>query len=280
MNSLKTFETMNNVSISTTSLPRLEGNNFYELSSTIKMMNRFLKESKVSGFEFVLLPEWDSENPPLTPSDAPSECEKHMVEEVLAIVQAQNFPILSVHANRDIGNYLCYGDEGKVEKGIRLMRECLDFTRKVDSKICVFHFWDTWKEAFDLSFLEATHQKFQNIYPEIEISIENIPTKYKNKTPFQVMKNFRYKTLDLKWASLFNEFELFVKIIGQVDNVHIQGKYHDGNLVPSVGNLDYEQAIRRIREVGYSGVFTIELEDRPNYIEVLKYIGKLKRYRI
>ena len=57
----------------------------------------------------------------------------------------------------------------------------------------------------------------------------------------------------------------------------LYGKYSDGNLMPSVGNLDYEQAIRKVREVGYSSVFTIELEDRPNYIDVLKYIGKLKR---
>jgi hypothetical protein len=38
------------------------------------MMNRFLKESETDELEFVLLPKWDSENPPLTPSDTPSGC--------------------------------------------------------------------------------------------------------------------------------------------------------------------------------------------------------------
>lgn len=268
---------MNNVSISTTSLPRLESSNFYELSSTIKMMNRFLKESKVDGFEFVLLPEWDSENPPLTPTSAPSECEKHSVKEIIETLQTRNFPILSVHANRDIGNYLCSEDAEKVRKGIRLIQESLDFTQKVNSKICVFHFWDTWKETFDLRSLQNLYQRFQGMHPEIEISIENIPTKYKNKTPFQITQFFRYKTVDLKWASLFNEFDLFVEIIQQVDNVHIQGKCQDGSVVPSLGSLNYEQALRRIKETGYSGVFTIELEGKANYNDVLKYVEKLKK---
>ncbi len=62
------------------------------------MMKRFLKESNVDGFEFVLLPEWDRENPPLTPTSAPFECEKHSVEEVSEVLRNESFPILSVHA--------------------------------------------------------------------------------------------------------------------------------------------------------------------------------------
>lgn len=268
---------MNRVCISTGSLPRLEGKQFYELSSVVRVMKRLLDESKVDGFEFVLLPEWDSENPPLSPSDAPKECEKHTVQEVLDALETRNFPILSVHANRDIGNYLCHEDTEKVEKGIRIMRECLDFTREVGSRVCVFHFWDTWKEVFDLSFLEATYQKFQNMYPEVELSVENISTRYMGKTPFQIMKNFRFKTLDLKWASLFDEFDAFVDIIWQVDNVHVQGRCQDGMLVPSVGSLDYEKAIRRIKEAGYCGIFTVELEGKTCYDDVLVYVEKLRK---
>jgi sugar phosphate isomerase/epimerase len=272
------IKTMNAVSMSTGCLPRLEGSHFYELSSVVRMMKRFLEDSKVDGFEFVLLPEWDFENPPLTPTSAPSDCEKHSVNEIIEELQTWNFPIMSVHANRDIGNYLCSGKVEEINKGIRLVEECLNFTKKVNSTVCVFHFWDTWKESLDLAYLEAFYRKFQGMYPEIEISVENIPTKCKSKTPFQLMQNFRHKTLDLKWASLFDEFDAFVEIIEQVDNVHVQGKYQDRNLVPSVGNLNYEQALKCVREAGYSGVFTIELEGRADYDAVLDYIDKLKRY--
>jgi len=78
-------------------------------------------------------------------------------------------------------------------------------------------------------------------------------------------------------SKVFNEFDLFVEIIEQVDNVHIQGKCQDGSVVPSLGSLNYDQALRRIKETGYSGVFTIELEGKANYNDVLKYVEKLKR---
>jgi len=271
-------KTMNSVSISTGCLPRLEGSHFHELSSVIRMMKRFLKDSEVDGFEFALLPEWDFENPPLTPTSAPFDCEKHSVNEIIEELQTQNFPILSVHANRDIGNYLCSEKVEETNKGIRLVEECLNFTKKMNSKVCVFHFWDTWKESLDFAYLGALYGKFQEKYPEIEISVENIPTKCKSKTPFQLMQIFRYKTLDLKWASLFDEFDLFAGIIEQVDNIHIQGKYQDGNLVSPVGNLDYNQAIDLIKEARYSGIFTIELEGKASYDDILKYVGKLKSH--
>jgi sugar phosphate isomerase/epimerase len=232
----------------------------------------------VDGFEFVLLPEWDSENPPLTPSDAPQECEKHSVEELVQALQIRNFPVLSVHANRDVGNYLCSEDAEKVRKGIRLVQECLDFARRVNSRVCVFHFWDTCKELFDLNSLVNLYEKFRNAYPAFELSIENVPTRYVGKTPFQIMRDFKHKTLDLKWASLYNEFDSFVKIIEQVDNVHIQGKYQDGRLVSNVGKLDYEQALKKIKEAGYSGVFTVELEERVGYNALQDYIDRLKDY--
>jgi sugar phosphate isomerase/epimerase len=270
-------KTMNIVSMSTGCLPRLEGSQFYELSSVVRMMKQFLKNSEVDGFEFVLLPEWGFENPPLTPTSAPLDCEKHSVNDIIEELHTYNFPIISVHANRDIGNYLCSEKAEEINKGIGLVEECLSFTKKVNSRICVFHFWDTWKKSLDLACLQALYQKFEGMFPEIEISVENIPTKCEGKTPFQLVRSFRHKTLDLKWASLFDEFDAFVEIIQQVDNVHIQGKYQDGNLVPSVGNLDYERALKCIREAGYSGAFTIELEGRAEYGGVLRYIDKLKR---
>jgi sugar phosphate isomerase/epimerase len=267
---------MNKISISSTCLSRLESRRFYELSSIIRMMDRFLKESMADGFEFVLLPEWDSQNPPLTPTSAPPECEKHSIKEIVETLLTRNFPILSVHASRDIGNYLCSEEDEKVRKGIRLIHESLDFAQKVNSKICVFHFWDTWKETFPLHKLETLYQEFQDMYPKIEISIENIPTRYMNKTPFQIMQNFGHITLDLKWASLYNEFSLFAERIDQVDNVHIQGKYEDGQLIPTVGELDYKKAIDTVISAGYCGILTIELETMADYRDILKYVEKLK----
>ncbi|NWG10752.1 hypothetical protein HXY33_03240 [Candidatus Bathyarchaeota archaeon] len=266
---------MASVSISTGCLARLENHQFYELSSIMNMMEKLLEESEVDGFEFVLLPEWDAENQPITPTSAPFECEKHSLKELVEILQPQVFPFLSVHANRDIGGYLCSEKTELVKKGVRLTKECLEFTKAVQSRICVFHFWDTWKEKLELSNLQNQYRKLQEDNPKIEISVENIPTKY--KTPFQLIQGFKHRTLDLKWASLFNEFDLFAKELAYINNIHIQGKYQEGRLAPTVGNLNYEKALKLLIETGYSGIFTIELEGTASYRDIVEYIKQVKK---
>jgi len=269
---------MNKVSISTGCLPRLEGRQFYELESVLRMIRRLLKESRVDGFEFVLLPEWDSDGPPLTPSSAPPDCEKHAIDDLARTLKAQGFPIVSVHANRDIGNYLCSDDVDKASRGIKLTDECLSFTKAVGSKICVFHFWDTWKLTFNLVGLEAICRRFQTTYPDIELSIENVPTRYVGKTPFQIMQGFRHKTLDLKWASMYDEFNAFAGHFTDVSNIHVQGKLQAGGLVPTVGCLDFEDAIATAKRKNYSGPFTIELEGEASYRVALNYVSRLKSH--
>jgi sugar phosphate isomerase/epimerase len=267
---------MTRVCISTGCLPRLEGCQFHEFGSVVRMMKRFLRESRVDGFEFVLLPEWDSESAPLTPTSASASCEKHSVGEILETVASEGFPIRSVHANRDIGNYLCHADQGKRKKGIRLADECLGFARKVGAKVCVFHFWDTWIENLDLAWLKALYDELQRRFEEVELSVENIPTKHDEMTPFQVLQNFKYKTLDLKWASMYREFSSFQEDVGTLDNVHVQGRLRDGQLVATVGSLDFDQAIAKLKRNGYSGLFTIELENKPSFDEVSEYIESLR----
>jgi hypothetical protein len=269
---------MGKVLISTGSLSRLGGGDFYDLSCTIRVMHNLVEESELDGFEFVLLPEWDCENPPLTPSDAPLNCEKHDMKGILRLLHGDSLPILSVHANRDIGSYLCSGEPGKIAKGKRLVEECLIFTKEVGSGLCVFHFWDTLKEKLDLSYLEAARREFQDTFPEVRMCVENIPTKHEGKTPFQIMQSFQHWTLDLKWASLYGEFQLFADEIRKVDNVHVQGRYQGQNLVPTVGSLDYAQALVQIKRNGYSGLYTIELEGKPDYEDILDYISRLKRF--
>jgi sugar phosphate isomerase/epimerase len=269
---------MNKVSLSTGWLPRLCERPFYELSSVIDTMKRFSKESHVDGFEFALLPEWDPENPPLTPTAAPSDCEKHTLWEVLDILTGQDLSILSVHANRDVGSYLCSGNPEKVAKGIRVINESLRFTQSIQSRICVFHFWDPWKKQVDLPFLKSVCDKYQMKYPKIEISIENIPTLSKQMSPYQLMQSFRYKTLDLKWASSAGEFDRFINIIGQVDNVHIQGRYQNGILAPMTGTLDYAIALRKIRETNFEGIFTLELEGKADYDAMLRCVNNVRDY--
>jgi len=265
------------IALSTGWLPRLEDKPYYKLSSVLSIMDKFSREHLVDGFEFGLLPEWNSENPPLTPAQAPSTCEKHSSEEILELLKKKGFSVLTVHASRDVGSYLCAEEKTKLAKGIRLVDESLRFCQDLGSKVCVFHFWNPWKKNFDLAGLQKVYEERRKRFSNIEFSVENIPTMIEGKTPFQLMQGFEWRTLDLKWASMYNEFDLFAEAVEKVDNVHVQGKCQDGSFVPTVGSLDYEKALERIVSVGYSGVFTLELEGKASYDDIAKYVKKLRK---
>ncbi len=264
------------LSISTGCLPRLENRQFFELASVVRMMKWLVVDSAVDGFEFVLLPEWSREGPPLTLSSAPVDCEKHAGAEIAEMLEAEDdFPILSVHANRDIGNYLCSDMAEDVKKGVRFAEECLSFARKVNAKVCVFHLWDTSKESLDLVRLESFYRKLQSQFTDVAVSVENIPTKCHGMGPFKLVRGFKHKTLDLKWASMYDEFDLFMPYLDEVDNVHIQGRLESGRLRPSVGDLNYEKALEYIKEHDFDRIFTVELEGAADHNAVVEYLGKL-----
>ncbi len=265
------------ISLSTGWLPRLENRPYYELSSVLTVMDKFWRKGLVDGFEFGLLPEWDSENSPLTPCDAPSTCEKHSYQEILQILEKRDFKLLTVHASRDVGCYLCSDEQMKRSKGVKLVDDSLRFCHSSRSKICTFHFWNPWGTSIDREFLREVYGQAEKRFPGLEISVENIPTVIKDETPFNLMRDFDYTSLDLKWASMYDEFDKFLGAIEKVDNLHIQGKYHAGNLVCTAGNLDFDAALREIVDSGFSGVFTVELEGRASYLEMKAYIRKLRK---
>ncbi|MBS7632203.1 hypothetical protein KEJ15_01075 [Candidatus Bathyarchaeota archaeon] len=268
------------VSLSTGWLPRLEDRSYYELSAVLKVMRKFSQERSVDGFEFGLLPEWDCENPPLTPTQAPLGCEKHGLDEILNKLLKEEFRILSVHASRDVGCYLCSEEGQKYAKGLRLLEDSLKFCRSLKVNLCVVHFWDPWKKSFDVARLRRVYEEFQNEFPDVALSVENIPTVIEGNTPFSLIHGFKHVTLDLKWASMFNEFDLFLDRLGVVDNVHIQGKSQSGLFYPTVGNLDYKRALLQLAGKGYSRVLTVELEGKSTFQEIRSYAEELKHMKI
>jgi hypothetical protein len=141
----------------------------------------------------------------------------------------------------------------------------------------VFFIFGTRGKKIDLAGLQKVYEERRKRFSNIEFSVENIPTMIEGKTPFQLMQGFEWRTLDLKWASMYNEFDLFAEAVEKVDNVHVQGKCQDGSFVPTVGSLDYEKALERIVSVGYSGVFTLELEGKASYDDIAKYVKKLRK---
>jgi sugar phosphate isomerase/epimerase len=77
---------------------------------------------------------------------------------------------------------------------------------------------------------------------------------------------------------MFNEFNAFVERIENVDNIHIQGRLQGGHMISTVGHLDFEDALTTVKQKGYSGPLTIELEGATSNKDALSYIDGLKRH--
>lgn len=255
----------NLISVSTAPIAKLGGKKYYDLLGTLEVMKKVFRESVVDGFELQLQPEWDSENPPLTDTQFAdwTKTPKYNIGEILTLLKEQEFPILSVHASRDIGNYLCSNQERDQEKGRCLICDGLSLADDLRAKVCVFHLWDTWKPKFDMDKLKKTLSDVATQFPNVKASVENIPTHLEEHTPFSLVKLFNYVTLDIKWASLYNELNVFESIIGKVVNVHLRGSLREDRWFLNSSSFGFYEALDLIRNKWrYPGFFTVEPEGK------------------
>jgi endonuclease IV len=215
----------NPISVSTAPIAKLGNKRYYDLTGTLEVMKKVFQRSAVDGFELQLEPEWDSENPPLTDPELAdwTRTPKYTTKEILALVRKEKLPILSVHASRDIGNYLCSNQKRHIEKGERGIHDSLFLATELDANVCVFHLWDTRKTEFNIDHLEKTLSEIATEYPQVKASVENIPTHLKGQTPFSLVKSFKNITLDLRWAALYDELNAFKSITDRIANIHLRG---------------------------------------------------------
>lgn len=253
----------NLISVSSAPIAKLGDKKYYDLLGTLEVLKKVFRESAVDGFELQLEPEWDNENPPLTDGQFTdwTKIPKYTCQEILTILKREKLPILSVHASRDIGNYLCSNKERDIEKGKRVIYDSLSLTSDLGTEVCVFHLWDTWKTKFDLKHLKKVFSDTAAQFPEVKASVENIPTHFKRQTPFELVRLFDYVTLDLRWASQYEELNAFESIIDRIVNVHLRGRLEGERWVLNRSSFSFCEALDRIRnEWGYSGLFTLEPE--------------------
>jgi len=255
----------NLISVSSAPIAGLGGKEYYDLVGTIEVMKKVFAESVVDGFELQLEPEWNCENAPLTDADWAdwTKTPKFSAKEIVELIKSEGLPILSVHANRDVGSYLCSEKEQDWEKGKRAILEALSITEMLGAEICVFHLWDTWKSSFDLHKVESIFLKTVEKFSKIKASVENIPTHLNGCSPFKLVKHFEHVTLDLRWASMYNEFDTFESIIDNVVNIHLRGSLKKNRWVLERSNLDFYESLDKIRNGWkYSGLLTVEPEGR------------------
>jgi hypothetical protein len=255
----------NLISVSSAPIAGLGGKEYYDLLGTIEVMKKVFEEAVVDGFELQLEPEWDRENAPLTDTDWAdwTKTPKFTAEEVVELIKNEGLPILSVHASRDVGSYLCSDKERDWEKGKRVIFDALSVAEMLRTKVCVFHLWDTWKNSFNLRNVERIFLKTVERYPKVKASVENIPTHLDGCSPFTLVKSFEHVTLDLRWASMYNELDAFESIVGNIANVHLRGSLKNKRWVIEHSGFNFYESLNKIRnDWKYTGLLTVEPEGR------------------
>ncbi len=253
---------------------------YYDLPSTVTMMNRLYAESAVDGFEIQYLAEWNKKNPPLDDVAghryaAWKKSPKYTVDEVAVFLEG--VPVLSVHANRDVGIFLCSGNEENIKKGKTLIHESLSLTEKVGARVCVFHLWDTWKPDVDIMFLKTVLYEIAPSY-SVKAAVENIPTHVEG-TPFDLVKECKWVTLDIRWAAMYDELEKFESIKEKIVNIHLRGTLQQNIWVLDNAPFTFYEALDTIKS-WYTGLLTMEPEGGlkdgtwENVITAMKSIRK------
>lgn len=251
------------VALSIAHVNRIRGQHYADLPGTIALMQDLLRVGAVDGFELQNLAEWDATEPPRDEHDkrlaAWQASQKYSVEAIAAHLKEAAAPVLSVHANRDVGICLCAGHEQDIARGRLLIHESLWLAHAVGAPVCVFHLWDTWKESFDPAVLHDALDTIAPQYPDVKAAVENVPTHLGDYTPFELAKTFTWITLDTRWAGLYDELDRFAAIKDRIANVHLQGRLENGRWA-AFGHeaFTFDEALETIRGWGYSGLWTVE----------------------
>ncbi|MHA2134250.1 MAG: sugar phosphate isomerase/epimerase family protein [Candidatus Thorarchaeota archaeon] len=258
---------MNQISITTGPLNRLFNRPYFVFESTIEVMQSLSSNSIVDGFEVQNLAEWDVRWPPrdeYTKGHRRKRWEtanKYTFEELSSMLIDSGLPILSIHANRDVGICLCSEDETEIENGRTMIHETLKLASNVGAGIAVFHLWDTWKEEFNVGSLIDELGQIASEYPNVRASVENVPTHFAGRTPFDLARCFEWITVDTHWAAMYMELEHFGDVRPRIINVHVRGSLSDSHWVlEGVPFASSDAFSIIIGEWQYDGILTLEPE--------------------
>lgn len=269
---------MNDILVSTGTIPLATKDNF----SDYYVIESICSQLDIDGVEFVILPEWDQDNRPLTPTSAKwSESIKPSHDELLSYIKNTKLNPKVIHCNRDIGNYLCSNKEDMVTKGLRILDENLLFAKEIHANVAVLHLWDTYSNKIDIEKLFNMVFSVGKKY-DFSLAIENIPISDKSlsqKAIWEMLEsimppNYGF-TLDLNWCSLYNNFNELILYHKRILNVHVQGNISASGLRPRVGDLNLMDCLKTILLHGYQGYITLELcnpKEVKDFVEAIKLI--------
>jgi hypothetical protein len=276
----------NKLSFSSAPLTRIINSKYYNLDDTIDVMLKLWDFSIIQGFEFQLLAEWNRRHPPK--DDDPrysminnwNDSLKYNITEIASQLNDVRVPILSIHGNRDIGILLCSENHEDINNAKHLIIETANLAELVNAEICVFHIWDTKKESLNVYSLKEIVHKISAQFPKIKLTVENIPTSMPNLTPFELIKDFKWITVDLRWCALYDELKKFSKIKQKIINIHVRGELDRNEWKLKNSPFTLEEAFDVVlKQWNYKGVLTFEPEgglSKAKWVNLINALNSIK----
>jgi len=237
------------ISLSTGSIAGCVSRPYWDLRASLRVASEL-----GLPLELVMLPEWDSEAPPVTPYGTGAwGSHTHLSSsQVLQLVASAVVRVGSIHASRDIGPLLGAGGDAAA-RGARQLREAISVAVALRAPIVVVHAWDTYADRLDLG--EIAGRVAQALPVErvpVELCVEGIPVSAHGLSPALAASRAGAAlgrlapqvrgvglVIDLNWVSLAGDLEQWLPLCGQVRGVHVHGAISEaGKITPRHGNLD------------------------------------------
>ena len=277
---------MDRLSISTAPLNSYLNKKYYDLKATLYLLKMLSEEDVVDGFEFQLLAEWNPEYAPLdkdTKYDRQLEWEnsrKYEVAQIVELLTEHELPILSIHANRDIGICLCSNEKELNQRGRILIEQALILAEKTKAGVCVFHLWDAWMEEIDFAVLKHELAVAAAKHTSVRVSVKNLPTYVKSTTPFQIIKDCDWVTLDTKWSDMYGELDKFETIRDRIANIHLRGTYRNGKWTHANSSTKFASILKQVKGLWKSSrLLTLEPSGDFSDVKWKDLVSAIRQFR-
>ena len=144
----------------------------------------------------------------------------------------------------------------------------------------VLHLWDTFKKTFDNCILGQVLTEHASSFSDVSASVENIPVSIAGSTPFSLVKDYKFITLDLRWAGMYDELDKFEAVKDRIVHVHLRGQLEGKEWVLNNAPFSLRDAIDTIvNKWNYRGVLTLEAEGGLRDAPWEDFVAALKSLR-
>ncbi len=211
------------------------------------------------GFEFMMYDDWYDKR-----------------DEIEAFVKTVSKPVVTFHAEKNVGELISRNEPGDTEGAVRLFKMNCDMAKRLKAEKMVLHLWNGIHSDKDFEHNASMYPELRDIAEEhgILLTVENVVCNV--GSPMEHLKELasRYPeikfTFDTKMAEFHGELgELYAEenrdLFGHIAHIHVndyKGGVKDWSCLKTLhlgrGQVDFAGFFDFLKKMCYTGDFTIE----------------------